>query len=357
MRSIEDVVFSAKRAVINKLTGYGFTQTGSRYVYEEDFLDGDMRAIVAVTVDGKVTGMVYDVVAEEEYKQIRIEAYDGAYVNTVRTAYEEILRDIADSCFEDMPFAQEQANRILMKIKETYGHDPDFPWEDNNAVFRNPTNSKWYALVMYLPLSKLTKDPADDDTYVNVMNLKIDAEDGERIRAIDGVYTAYHMSHKSWISVRLDDVISDSEIMNLIDDSYRFTLGVGSKRARGEIKKWIVPANPKYYDIVGAFSGVTESLWKQGKGIEVGDTVYMYVGAPYSAILYRCYVTATHIATTNRGGKANVRELMKVRIDARYDKKKCTLYKMKKFGVTTVRGPRFMPENLEKFIEENGEII
>ncbi|MCQ2528683.1 MAG: MmcQ/YjbR family DNA-binding protein [Saccharofermentans sp.] len=352
MRKIEDVVFACKVPNVARLEEYGFTKSATRWVYEEDFLDGDMRAIVSVDNKGQVTGLVWDVVSEEEYMPLRIESYDGAYVNTVRSCYEEILLDIADKCCDEMAFACPQANRITQKIYAKYRHDPDFPWDDNNAVFRNPSNKKWYGLIMYIPLSKLTQNEKDEDNYINVLNLKIDESDGSVLRATHGIYSAYHMNHKSWISVRLDDVLDDDTIMELIDVSYGFTLGRSGKRSGGA-KNWIVPANPKYYDIVGAFTGVDQTIWKQGKGIEVGDTVYMYVGAPYSAILYKCYVTDTHIATSNRGGKANVMELMKVRIDARYPTKKCTLYKMKQFGVTTVRGPRFMPDELIKFLEED----
>ena len=55
-------------------------------------------------------------------------------------------------------------------------------------------------------------------------------------------------------------------------------------------KEWIIPSNPKYFDIVHAFDHVDEINWKQGAGIKKGDTVFMYVGAPVSAVLYKCRV-------------------------------------------------------------------
>lgn len=67
-------------------------------------------------------------------------------------------------------------------------------------------------------------------------------------------------------------------------------------------KEWIIPANPKYYDIQAAFRTSKEIDWKQGKGIKVGDTVYMYVAAPVSAILYKCRVTRTDIPFRFDGG-------------------------------------------------------
>ena len=44
-----------------------------------------------------------------------------------------------------------------------------------------------------------------------------------------------------------------------------------------------------------AFEEAEEILWKQGSGIKKGDTVFLYVAAPVSAILYRCLVTETDI--------------------------------------------------------------
>ena len=43
-------------------------------------------------------------------------------------------------------------------------------------------------------------------------------------------------------------------------------------------KEWIVPANPKYFDIVHAFGDAGEIDWKQGRGIKAGDTVFIYAG-------------------------------------------------------------------------------
>ena len=60
-------------------------------------------------------------------------------------------------------------------------------------------------------------------------------------------------------------------------------------------KEWLIPSNPKYYDIIHAFDDTDEIDWKQGAGIKTGDTVFMYVGSPVSAVLYKCKVTETDI--------------------------------------------------------------
>lgn len=57
------------------------------------------------------------------------------------------------------------------------------------------------------------------------------------------------------------------------------------------METWIIPCNPKFYDIVGAFSKLKKIDWRQTvKNVEIGDEVYVYVGKPVSAIRYRCTV-------------------------------------------------------------------
>ena len=122
----------------------------------------------------------------------------------------------------------------------------------------------------------------------------------------------------------------------------------------GEHKDWIIPSNPKYYDIVGAFAAEREILWKQGnENIHVGDTVYMYVGAPYSAILYRCTVTETGIPYAGKGGPVNLKQLMRIRMEEMYDGAMLHMSVLKsRYNIVTVRGPRFMPAEVIRDIRE-----
>ena len=55
---------------------------------------------------------------------------------------------------------------------------------------------------------------------------------------------------------------------------------------------WIIPCNLKLYDVYGAFKALNSLDWMQSNpNIEVGDYVYIYVGAPVSAIVFKCLVT------------------------------------------------------------------
>ncbi len=63
---------------------------------------------------------------------------------------------------------------------------------------------------------------------------------------------------------------------------------------------WIVPCNLKYYDVYAAFEKLKTLDWKQTcTKIEIGDFVYIYVGAPISAIVFKCEVTKVKLKTVD----------------------------------------------------------
>ena len=62
------------------------------------------------------------------------------------------------------------------------------------------------------------------------------------------------------------------------------------------MEHWIIPCNLKYYDVVGAFRKLSRIDWKQSmKNVSIGDIVYVYVGKPIMAIMYKCRVTKINL--------------------------------------------------------------
>lgn len=51
---------------------------------------------------------------------------------------------------------------------------------------------------------------------------------------------------------------------------------------------WVIPCNTNAYDVFGAFKELKRIDWKQSSNVEKGALVYIYVGAPVSAIKYKC---------------------------------------------------------------------
>ena len=221
--TIEEKAFLRKRFLPEALERYGFRKTDAGYVYRTDFMDGDFTAVLTVTASGEANGTVIDNMNGEEYAPLRSERFNGAYVNEVRSAYEDVLSEIAAHCCRDTLFDTDQANRIADRIFERYGVKPDFPWgqspHEHSGVFRHAKGGKWFALIMHIRRGLPKKD--GDETMTDVVNLKIDPEKGKP--EYDGVYPAYHMNHKLWITVTLDDTLSDDAVMELIGISYRMT--------------------------------------------------------------------------------------------------------------------------------------
>ena len=219
MIHIEDEIFIKKKFDFEKLKEFGFSFENNTYVYTEDFLDANFKAIIEIS--DVLTGKVIDNLSDEEYMPLRIESYDGEYVCKVREAYKSILKRIADACCTDVFFACEQANRIANLIHEIYGVKPDFPWNDDNGVFRHLDTRKWFSLIMFVSIDSLLKN--GDSHMLNIMNVKVDVSKRDELYEIKGIYPAYHMNHKYWISLILDDTLSDTLIMELVSKSYNLT--------------------------------------------------------------------------------------------------------------------------------------
>lgn len=226
MIDIEREVFLRTRPQFDKIIDYGFTYNDCAYTYECDILNGDFKAKITIDKDGIVTGKVYDNMTNDEYLPLRIEARDGAFVNTVRSEYKKVLIDIANKCYIRVLFSSDQANRIAELIFKKYAVRPDFPWDEKpyktSGVFRHTDNKKWFALIMNVSFNKVDKSSKLDE-MVDVINLKVDSEEMDSLIKNKCVFPAYHMSHKTWISIILNDSLEDAKVMKFIERSFCIT--------------------------------------------------------------------------------------------------------------------------------------
>ncbi|MBO4897060.1 MAG: MmcQ/YjbR family DNA-binding protein [Clostridia bacterium] len=223
--TVEERVFKNKRFIFEKLKDCGFEKTDGVYKYKTCFLKGDFKAEISVSDAGEVSGRVIDNMSGEEYSQLRSSAFDGAYVNSVRDAYEKLLIDMSEKCCRNVLFASDQANRVTKRIFDIFGVKPDFPFNEKphekSGVFRHGDSGKWFALIMNIKWDRLLKNK--NENTVDVINLKINPVEGDKLRDINGIYPAYHMNRKNWISVVLNDTLSDGEVSELIEKSFDLT--------------------------------------------------------------------------------------------------------------------------------------
>ena len=107
-------------------------------------------------------------------------------------------------------------------ITDTYGAAAEYMWEKypSFAVYRHKNNKKWFAVIMEIPKSKIG---LDDDTLVNVVNLKCDPLLIGSLLLEDGVHKGYHMNKNYWITVRLDGSVDEDKVKWLLHLSFNLT--------------------------------------------------------------------------------------------------------------------------------------
>lgn len=242
---------------------------------------------------------------------------------------------------------------VLKYANDKYGVEPDYPWDNlkDAGVLRHSENRKWFGLIMNVSRDKVGLKGSGT---VDVLNLKCDPITGGSAKLNKGVLPAYHMSKSNWISVILDGSVDRELAEMLIDISFELTAPKIKRRAASRISEWIVPANPKFYDIEKALSESKDGtfLWKQAGKAAAGDTVYLYVAAPVSAIICKCETVEVNIPYKYSDDNLSMSYVMKLKILTRYDKEPISFAMLKEHGVTAVRGPRSIPKELVKAIEK-----
>ncbi|MBQ4562633.1 MAG: MmcQ/YjbR family DNA-binding protein [Clostridia bacterium] len=106
-------------------------------------------------------------------------------------------------------------------IRESYGIDREYTFGGTDtAVYRHPSNRKWFAIVMYIPKRYLG---IGGEEHTDVVNLKCDPTIIPDLIAEGFVYPAYHMNKTHWISVPLDGSRDGNTVKWLLDISYKLT--------------------------------------------------------------------------------------------------------------------------------------
>ena len=131
---------------------------------------------------------------------------------------------------------------------------------------------------------------------------------------------------------------------------------------------WIIPCNPRCYDIFGAFKKLKTVDWRQSaKSIDVGDTVYIYVGKPVQAIMYKTHVIAAGFPESeseNSDAEFNLQPIpelkleyskrlaMRLQIVGQYSPEDMTFEKMAQHGLKgNIMGPRHVDGGIQALID------
>lgn len=223
--NIEDKIFQRYSPDFNKLEKYGFRKNDYCFKYDKLFKNGVFKAVIVINSDGQITGTVYDLENDDEFLPLRIGDANshGSFVSEIRVEYEEILVDIRENCFIKKYYIYPQSNRITNLIIKKYGDEPEFLWKTTpgSGVFRNQESGKWYLAILDVDRSKIQKNRKG---IVEVALIKLHPENVVKITKQEHFYPGWHMNKKYWITVILDETVSDDKIMELIEESHSFTV-------------------------------------------------------------------------------------------------------------------------------------
>lgn len=316
----------------DKLIPFGFIKEKDNYKYITNIMNNKFRVEIIINANNELIGKIYDIETNEEYTNFRVENL-GAFSNSVKEEYINILKNIVSNCYISHYFSFNQTNRIVNEIIKKYNVSPEFLWDKypSYGIFRSKTSNKWFAAILNVDKSKVINNKSGE---IEIINVKVDDLVNDYLKE-KGIYPAYHMSKKSWITIILDDTCKDEKIMELIDISYEI---VNKKRT------WIIPANPNVYDIISDFKKSDIMTWNHQSSMELGDIIYIYMTKPMGYIKYKCQIIDIN------------EDIMTIKLIKEFDDNLLTLDLLNNYGLKSVRSPRRIPDKLNSFLETIREV-
>ena len=338
-----------------KLIEYGFNKATNKFVYRETIVDDQFEIVVEISKSKAISKLV-DLFSEDEYAMVDVKDSVGEFVGKVREEYELCLNDIISNCTIPNVFKESQTQRVIKYIKEKYGISEEYPWDESEgaAIWRNQDNQKWFGIIMTVKESSIIKSTEDaikkylnnkapknfkpnknntsDEKLLEVIDLRYIKDKTLEVADYKTIFPAYHMNKKSWITIVLDDSMDDSIVFSFIDKSYDLV-------KPSTTGSFMIPANNDIFDIIGYFEEYDTITWHKSSKMKEGDFVYIYMGAPYSAIMFKLYVSRINVGRS--GKKTATMTLLE-----KYSKDKYPLSFLKENGVNSVHFPRSLPKNV-----------
>ena len=134
------------------------------------------------------------------------------------------------------------------------------------------------------------------------------------------------------------------------------------------INYWTISCNIDDYNLIETFKTFKCIEWKQIlNNVEINDIVYVYVGQPYSQIMYKCKINKINITTpsiddrkywSNPNEFGNYKRYMEIELLEDYSNNELFTYSnLKQYGLSNIQSQASATETLINYIENNKNII
>ncbi len=111
-------------------------------------------------------------------------------------------------------------DQLIAYIFDTYSTEPEYPWMDENFIFRHSGNRKWFAVGMRIRYGTLG---IAKDGLADIVDVKCGPFLMGAYRDQPGILPGYHMNKDNWITILLDGSADDGLIRELLQVSYDLT--------------------------------------------------------------------------------------------------------------------------------------
>ena len=202
----------------SKLINFGFINKTEYFEYFTNIMDNDFKLVITVYKPNIVKTKLTEISTGEIYT-LHLTDAEGTFVGQIREEYSNILKQVADNCFETKIFKFEYTYKIIDYIRSKYGDEVEYLWEKfpDNAVARRKDNSKWYLAILTVKKDRLGFDSQEK---VEIIDLRANSDEIPELIKSNNIYPGYHMNKKHWISIILDGSVNIDEIYTYIDKSY-----------------------------------------------------------------------------------------------------------------------------------------
>ena len=111
-------------------------------------------------------------------------------------------------------------DELIRYVGERFSTDPEYPWDDENFIFRHTGNRKWFAVAMRVPYARLG---LGREGIADIVDVKCGPLLMDVYRRLPGILPGYHMNKDNWITILLDGTAEDDTIRELFEISFDMT--------------------------------------------------------------------------------------------------------------------------------------
>lgn len=215
--------FKNRKVIIENLIPNGFIKKDDTYIYEKDILNNEFKVVITISNTLEIISKVIELSLNDEYLLVDVPSASGEFVGKVKEKYDKVINEIITNCTTLEVFKNDYTKEVIKYVKDKYNDDLEFLWVkfDNNAVWRNKKNNKWYAALLIVKEEKLG---LSGNTEIEIIDLMYQKDQIEKIIDYKKIFPGYHMNKKSWITIKLDGSMPLEELYKLLDNSYNISL-------------------------------------------------------------------------------------------------------------------------------------